>query len=297
MTDKKIQEDYVVTMSSRLMNMQAHLIHAGHSKKKVVWYDELTKTNETDELTKTNETDEPTKIDQDTPIEDGLQQKIFKTHKNETIQTNKQTNKQTKNKIKTIRKKEDKGFNKELLQCWRKLKGCKLELADCVEIGKADHDPVTAVFKDGARLIITDCTTSQYKKLTGAPGERKITTHHIDAWAGEHSISKNKLCVRARTDRELLMSMYEQKLQILQVKVSTFQVAGADEKMAIENAGKFMAHLAEDYASDKLRKENLKAARDERLVALGLDKKTRGVKKKEAIRESVLFYEIPAAVK
>ena len=76
MTDKKIQEDYVVTMSARLMNMQAHLIHAGHSKKKIVWYDELTKTNET--LTKTNVTDEPTKIDQDTPIEDGLQHKIFK---------------------------------------------------------------------------------------------------------------------------------------------------------------------------------------------------------------------------
>jgi hypothetical protein len=184
-----------------------------------------------------------------------------------------------------------------LLQCWRKLKGCKLELADCVEIGKADHDPVTAVFKDGARLIITDCTTSQYKKLTGAPGERKTTIHHIDAWAGEHSISKNKIYVRARTDRELLMSMYEQKLQILQVKVATFQVAGADEKFAIENAGKFMARLAIDYASDEIRKENLKAERDERLVALGLDKKTRGIKKKEAIRESVLFYEIPAAVK
>ena len=91
MTDKKIQEDYVVTMSSRLMNMQAHLIHAGHSKKKVAGYDELTKTNET--LTKTNETGVPTMIDQVTPIEDGLQQKIFKTHKNETIQTNKQTNK------------------------------------------------------------------------------------------------------------------------------------------------------------------------------------------------------------
>ena len=103
MTDKKIQEDYVVTMSSRLMNMQAHLIHAGHSKKKIVWYDELTKTNET--LTKTNVTDEPTKIDQDTPIEDGLQHKIFKNiktkqYKQTNKQTKKQTNKQTNNKKK-----------------------------------------------------------------------------------------------------------------------------------------------------------------------------------------------------
>ena len=257
MIDKKIQQDYVVTMTARLMNMQAHLTHGKNSNKKKLWYVELTKTDVV----------EPKELDE-----------IDAPDVSEDI--------------------EDKGFNKELLECWRKLKGCKIEMADCVEIGKEDHDPVTAVFKDGARLVITDCTTSQYKKWIGAAGERKTKTTQIDAWAGEHIISKNQISVRERTDRTKLMSMYEQKLQILQVNVSTFHIKDEADNLAIEKAGKFMASLAEDYALDKIQKENLKAERDKRLMKLGLGKKTwerklGALAKKEAIRESVLFYEIP----
>ena len=252
MTDKKIQQDYVVTMAARLMNMQAHLTHAKNSKKKVLWYDELMKTDQI-----------PL---EDVPIFDPAELFVI----------------------------EDKGFNKELLECWRKLKGCKLEFADCVEIGKEDHDPITAVFKDGERLVITDCTTSQYKALTGGASERKGKQTAQDVWAGSHSISKNNIYVRERTDRQLLMSMYEQKLQILQVNVATFRIEGEADN-SLDNAGKFMADLAQDYAADKVRKEELKAERDKRLMELGLGKPARV--KKEAIRESVLFYEIPAAVK
>lgn len=252
MTDKKIQEDYSVTMAARLMNMQAHLTHAGHSKKKAQWYIELMGAAGEAEVASVGG-------------QEGTSGEI-----------------------------EDKGFNKELLQGWRKLVGCKIEFAAKVEIGEADHDPVTAVFKDGARLVINCCTTSQYSKLIGAAGERKAKTTQNDAWAGEHIISKNQIYVRQRTDRNLLMSMYEQKLQILQVNVSTFHIEGEADKLAIEKAGKFMSGLAEDYALDKIRKESLKEERDERLMALGLGKKT--VQKKEAIRASVLFYQIPAAV-
>ena len=68
--------------------------------------------------------------------------------------------------------KDECGFDIELLECWRKARGNKIEIAISVEIGEAEHDPITAVFADDTRMIVNDCTTAKYKTLTTAPGER-----------------------------------------------------------------------------------------------------------------------------
>ena len=81
------------------------------------------------------------------------------------------------------------------------------------------------------------------------------------------------------------MSLYEQKLQISQVAVSTFHVEGEAKDIGIEKAGNFMSVLAIDYSTDKINRRDLYIVRDQRLEAQGLKRQR---KKKEAVREIVL---------
>ena len=84
------------------------------------------------------------------------------------------------------------------------------------------------------------------------------------------------------------MSLYEKKLQISQVRVDMFEIEGEAESLAEEKAGKFMEELAKDYALDKINRRDLCTVRDQRLSALGL------LKKRQALRGNVLFYEFQA---
>jgi hypothetical protein len=82
---------------------------------------------------------------------------------------------------------------------------------------------------------------------------------------GEHHQSHNRITVKARTDRQMLMSMYEQGKQILQVAIKKF----GDEKSpeAIAAAGGFMAEIAQRFSTGALERQLLKKERDDGLAA------------------------------
>ncbi len=91
-------------------------------------------------------------------------------------------------------------------------------------------------------------------------------------FSGIHSISKNKISVRLRQDRQLLVVIFEQGKQRLQVV--------ADQFPTQEAAAKLMVSIAEDYVNNKIATADLKAVREDRIKAAGIP--SRCVRKRPA---------------
>ena len=91
--------------------------------------------------------------------------------------------------------------------------------------------------------------------------------------------------MRQRADRTLLVSLYEQKKQILQVKAEFFGDTNGAKNMlppshpAIVAAATFMTSIANAYAADRIKKHELKVDRDQRLKRI---KNIMDAEKKEA---------------
>jgi hypothetical protein len=76
-----------------------------------------------------------------------------------------------------------------------------------------------ATFDDGTTHEITDMTIAKYKALKDG---RKLPTGAGILMTVERKLTKNKVTVAQRVDRTLLMSVYEQKRQIAQVRIDVF---------------------------------------------------------------------------
>ena len=93
-----------------------------------------------------------------------------------------------------------------------------------------------------------------------------------NVWEGTHCTTNHKVRVAQRTDRSLLMVIYEQARQICQVRVDAFdknmseqvQRLPADHPVIVM-AGEFMTTIAKDFCEDKIKKEDLLEARKTRL--------------------------------
>ena len=136
-----------------------------------------------------------------------------------------------------------------------------------------DSDAVVAKWPDGDTHAITDLTCGQLRGLQGrTPGA--VGTGVL--WSGETHDTHHALKIEQRVDRSLLMSLYEQSRQVLQVRQDTFgEVKDHSKQLHADDPTckaclEFLVDLAVDYASGKVPLESLKHERDARLKTLGL---------------------------
>eukprot|EP00969_Alexandrium_andersonii_P005849 253680-Alexandrium_andersonii.AAC.1 len=103
------------------------------------------------------------------------------------------------------------GYDTEHRLGWRCAVGSdKKELATRMQIdeGQEEFEGVFAVWEDGSRKQIPQMTVGEWQSMARSrqPASKKV-------WAGQHKQTANKLEVRPRQDRELLMSLFEQGQQ------------------------------------------------------------------------------------
>jgi hypothetical protein len=98
-------------------------------------------------------------------------------------------------------------------------------------------------------------------------------------WSASHISTHNALTISQRPDRSLLLSLYEQSKQVLQVRVGIFGplpdpqpavVPRSDE--TLQKALAFLRPLAERYSKGEVDTDALIAIRDDELSKLGLKK-------------------------
>ena len=165
-------------------------------------------------------------------------------------------------------------------KAWRKLKNSKKalkEMAVEMEPGANDSNYIMALFEDGSKHEIHGITTVSFKQSQVA--RKGAKSESTDFFVLQHETTHHRLRVASKTDRVLLMVLYEQAQQVLQVRVDAF---GQDIEKAKHAAAIFVKNIAEDYASGKLKKTELKARRDDLIKAqkLGTKRTTKPLMKK-----------------
>ena len=114
---------------------------------------------------------------------------------------------------------------------------------------------MVARWADGDQWEIPELSVEKYEaQQTSTKKKHKVY------FEGEHKDTNHKLKVHYRADRENkhLMSLYEQKAQVLGVLVSKFP--------DVDAAGEWMAKIAERYASGEIPRDASKKVRDEQLA-------------------------------
>ena len=113
-----------------------------------------------------------------------------------------------------------------------------------------------AKWKDGFQKEITDLSCEQLQAIMDGKSGKSGGCEVL--WSGTHKATKHDLCVRQRADRSLLVVLYEQSRQILQVKAADFGEFD-DKGTVVDNshpsvvaAVAFLTPLVEDYAEGKI---------------------------------------------
>ena len=81
-----------------------------------------------------------------------------------------------------------------------------------------DLDIVIGEWADGEKHPLPGLTYGRLRDLS----RPKQNQHQEELWVGEHVITKHQLHLRQRVDRQLLLSLVEQKRQILMVRADLF---------------------------------------------------------------------------
>ena len=152
--------------------------------------------------------------------------------------------------------------------------GGKEEMGLSINIlsGQKDNDIVIACWPDGFSAPLPDWTVGEYLKLVGTGGKRSgamFSTTHVKTC--------HEITVAQRSDRDMLMSIYEQGKQICMTKVPYWgdvvdNKTLPDNHPSVQGAFTFMKELAEAFARDEVARDELKEERDRRLVRLGKGK-------------------------
>ena len=158
------------------------------------------------------------------------------------------------------------GLNDELMLPTRKRKGsdiCDTGLPIVVDPGARPEDEVVGKFIDGTEHGIG---------ITNAEWALKWPSQQVSKclYETEHKISKHKITIKQRPDRaNILMSIYEQGKQVLQVTMKTFGEAGSErmpeDHPTVVASLKFMTPLADLYAQGGHTPASIKVERDQRL--------------------------------
>jgi hypothetical protein len=111
----------------------------------------------------------------------------------------------------------------------------------------------------------------QYRSLTVRRGAK---ASQESLFEGEHVITKNRVSVTQRTDRHLLLSLYDQAAQVLMLRVDLLGAVDGHKIVehdhpALVAAAAFFVPLAKYYANNGVSKADLKGYRDAELEKLG----------------------------
>ncbi len=144
----------------------------------------------------------------------------------------------------------------------------------------ADDDTVNACWPDGSSHDLENLTVKQLRELTFAkPASGEGVLFEV-----MHTATRNKITLRQKVDRKLLLVMKEQDKQVCMVFMNQFGPV-PDEGHQLEPshttavaAVKFMQCLATDFANDVIKRSDLREQRDKRLAELGIEK-NRGAKR------------------
>ena len=153
--------------------------------------------------------------------------------------------------------------------------------------GLEDDDHAIASWPDGMRMTLKQ-RVSDIKRLS-RPGISGPSLHEIkDMWQGQMVGSKNQLRLGQRTDRFLLMSLWEQGKQVLQVNIKTFgpipgpkgpnppQERQSNDHPSVIAAFEFMKPIALLYKAGEVAREDLRPLRDKRLRDSGMPTSGKG---------------------
>ena len=166
----------------------------------------------------------------------------------------------------------------------------EMELAMPVEIEPTQRgtDPVMGVWRDGMRHPIADISCDMWKVLSSSRSSRQDGAKNL--WEGERANTHHKLVLAQRVDRQLLVSLYEQQRQVLQLRADRWGplpgrqpciVPDTDE--TLRKVVEFALPLVQAYAAGSLATvADLKAARDEKMKAEGVCAKTLVIKRPAA---------------
>ena len=163
------------------------------------------------------------------------------------------------------------GLNDELMLPFRKRKGsdyCDTGLPIIIDPQARPEDEVVGKFVDGTEHTIG---------ITNAEWSLKWPSQQCNSalYETEHKISKHKITIKQRPDRKnILMSIYEQGKQVLQVNMCVFGEAGSEtlpkDHPTVVASLKFMTPLADLFAEGGHTPASIKVERDQRLKAEGI---------------------------
>lgn len=157
------------------------------------------------------------------------------------------------------------GYDTETCKSWRQPAGCKGTKGRemCVEIiipdGALDDASPIARWADGFERKVPELVVGDLKMMQQPRSGTKDACEVY--FEGQQHGTHHRVIVKKRTDRDLLVSLYDQTRQVLQVKASRF-IGGVDE------AGSFMVKIAKAYCEGTVDASGLKKLREDGLALI-----------------------------
>ena len=128
--------------------------------------------------------------------------------------------------------------------------------------GAQAHDCIWASWADGDPHEVREITCEEYTIMEqGRQGSKDVLE---TIWDGEHVATHHRLYIKARHDRKMLCSLYEQGKQICQVIVSMW--GPEDDPNSLKEASKMMIELAQLYEKDLIKKSDFKEKKKDLLA-------------------------------
>jgi len=188
------------------------------------------------------------------------------------------------------------GWERDLRRAWRIRVGDpakEKELSDEPRYlkGACDWEPIFADFPDGP-YEINDVTVAEWKEMKKGRGSRP--KHDAPLWEMRHVTSKNELTINQRTDRKLLLSLYEQSKQILQLTMENWGPLPGVQPSVVDRSDPtlkaalaFLTPIAEAYGRNEIQDVPLlKKIRNKKMKEQGI--KMRGPPKENTAPKKML---------
>ena len=155
------------------------------------------------------------------------------------------------------------GWNKGLRLAWRKKADGGLERSLPPEIADdvPSDQPLVATFWDNTTATVPGMTVGTWRLQLAQAAQR----HSPPLYSRVVDTTKHELSIRQRVDRMLLLSLYEQSRQILQVRTDKFGALEDNEDGRVKTlpnghptllrAVEFMSSIADMYATGQINQE------------------------------------------
>ena len=160
------------------------------------------------------------------------------------------------------------GYDNEFCMAWRMKAGADISAKELAqEMFKPEDalatDAPMAKFADGSVHHVSDLTCAELDEMKTDSDQRRLRAAVPCFFRGIHKDTHHEIVVKTRADRCLLVSMYEQGRQVLQVNPKEF--GDPELEATVNEAGRSLSAIAKQFADAKLSREHLKSKRNELL--------------------------------